>query len=97
MEKEEGLWQTIVRQKYLKGKCVSQLGVRSCNSPVWNDLLKVKEVYMKNRLMVLGNGEMIDFWNDAWCGITPLKKVFPELFDLCNEQKILGAEVAKKS
>jgi len=52
---------------------------------------------MKNRLMVLGNGEMIDFWNDAWCGITPLKEVFPELFDLCNEQKILGAEVAKKS
>jgi len=97
LEKEEGLWQTIVRQKYLNGECVSQLGDRSCNSPVWNDLLKVKEVYMKNRLMVLGNGEMIDFWNDAWCGITPLKKVFPELFDLCNEQKILVAEVAKKS
>ena len=46
-EKEDGLWQMIVRQKYMKKKCVSQLCVRSSNSPVWNDLLKVWDIYLK--------------------------------------------------
>ena len=46
--------------------------------------------------MTLGIGEMTDFWGDAWCGITPLKEKFPELFAICNEQKSKVAEVAKR-
>ena len=46
--------------------------------------------------MVFGNGEMPDFWGDAWCGITPLNETFPELFAICNEQKSKVAEVAKR-
>ena len=87
----------LVRQKYMKKKCVSQLCVRISNSPVWNDLLlKVWDIYVKNRIMVFGNGEMPDFWGDAWCGITPLNETFPELFAICNEQKSKVAEVAKR-
>jgi len=46
LEREEGLWQTIVRQKYMKRECVSQLWHKNSNSPVWNDLLKVRDIYM---------------------------------------------------
>ena len=46
--------------------------------------------------MTLGIGEMTDFWGDAWCGITPLKEKFPELFAIGNEQKCKVAEVAKR-
>lgn len=51
---------------------------------------------MKNRVMITGDGEMTDFWSDAWCGITPLKEKFPNLLAICNEQKIKVAEVARR-
>ena len=61
MEREEGLWQTIVGQKYMKKECVSQLRPKNSNSLVWNDQLKVRDIYMKNRVMVIGDGEKTDF------------------------------------
>jgi hypothetical protein len=39
---------------------------------------------------------MTDFWNDAWCGVTSLREKHLELFNICNEQKIKAAEVARK-
>jgi len=46
--------------------------------------------------MVIGDGEKTDFWRDAWCGSTPLRSIFPDMFDICNEQKIKVAEVARR-
>ena len=28
--------------------------------PVWNDLLKVKDLYLKGRIMIVGDGEFTD-------------------------------------
>jgi hypothetical protein len=35
-----------------------------------------------------GDGKMISFWCDAWCGLSPLKDTFPIIFNICNEQSI---------
>jgi hypothetical protein len=32
---------------------------------------------------------------DAWCGHTPLKEKFPELYNICNEQVISVAVIAQ--
>ena len=72
-------------EKYVKNKCVTQLHTKSMNSPVWNDLLKVKDVYLKGRLMCVGNGQFTDFWRDSWCGRVHLKEKIPDLFDISNE------------
>ena len=40
---------------------------------MWNDLIKVKHIYVKGRVLRLGNGKNIDFWNDIWCGPLSLK------------------------
>ena len=37
------------------------------NSPVWNDLLKVKDIYTKNRKIIVGKGDRTDLWHDVWC------------------------------
>lgn len=63
------------KKKYVKSSWVAQLKHKQTNSPVWNDLLKVKEIYLSSRVMALGNGENSDFWRDPWCGQTPLKTV----------------------
>ena len=84
LENGEGLWQDIVMAKYVKKQCLHNLKKKPGNSPSWNDLLKVKEFYLKGRIMIVGNGQSTDFWQDAWCGTMPLKEKFPDLFAICN-------------
>jgi hypothetical protein len=94
IENEEGLWQEIVRKKYkIKGEIV-QLKTKQSNSPLWNDLIKINDLYLKGRDMKIGNGRDTDFRRDSWCDSIPLKERFRELFDLCNEQKGSVADVA---
>jgi hypothetical protein len=45
LENEEGIWQEIVRHKYMKNKWITQLSYKASNSPVWNDLIKIKHYY----------------------------------------------------
>lgn len=53
---------------------------------MWNALLKVKDLYLKGRIVKIGNGLDTDFWRDLWCGPISLKDKFQELFAICNEQ-----------
>lgn len=46
LENENGIWQEIVRMKYLEGKCLTQITHKTSNSPVWNDLIKIKHIYI---------------------------------------------------
>jgi hypothetical protein len=45
--------------------------------------------------MVVGNGCRTSFWGDAWCGYSPLKDKFPEIYEICNEQNISVAAAAQ--
>jgi len=96
VEKGEGLWQEIVRKKYIKQNCSSHLKYKATNSPVWNDLLKVREYYLKGRVMVVGNGKITDFWLDPWCGAAALKDKFPDLYIICNEKFCSVASMAQR-
>jgi hypothetical protein len=46
--------------------------------------------------MLVGNGKMIDFWEDPWCGVVALKDKFRELFDICTDQKKSVAKTAQR-
>jgi len=87
LEHEEGVWQEIVKKKYLKNNWISHITQKPSNSPVWNDLIKIKHIYVKGRVMRLGNGKSIDFWHDTWCGSLPLIDRFPNLYDICFDKK----------
>ena len=45
-------------KKYLRKGIIAQLKKNNKNSPVWNDLLKVRHIYLKGRSMVVGNGKV---------------------------------------
>ena len=66
------------------------------NSPVWNDLLKIKDIYMKGIKMIVGKGDRTDLWHDSWCTEIALSEKFLELFNICNEQKVTVAQMACK-
>jgi hypothetical protein len=94
LETEDGLWQRLVKAKYGINKSLHHIRLRNDESPVWKDLLKVKHLYLRQRMMVVGDGNSADFWNDAWCGSSPFCEKFPQLFDICLDQQLTVAEAA---
>jgi hypothetical protein len=85
-ENGEGIWHDIIRKKYMKKGMVGLLAKSPKNSPMWNDLLKVRHVYLKGRSMKVGNGKNTSFWHDRWCGLVSLADKFPDLYKLCVDQ-----------
>lgn len=97
LENEEGTWQEIVKKKYVKQQPIGQLKYNPGNSHIWNDLLKVKDLYLKGRSMLVKEGKETDFWNDQWCGAVSLKDKFPQLMEICNDQVITVSNLAARN
>uniref|UniRef100_A0A7N2R7U6 CHHC U11-48K-type domain-containing protein n=1 Tax=Quercus lobata TaxID=97700 RepID=A0A7N2R7U6_QUELO len=43
----------------------------------------------------IGDGSGVKFWQDCWCGETPLAVCFPELFRFCRDKEASVAELMK--
>jgi hypothetical protein len=94
LEHGNGPWQDFMRKKYLKDKGIYYTQKRPGDSALWADMMTVRDIYLCGRRMRVGNGLLTSFWGDSWCSISPLKDMFPVLFDICNDQKISVAEAA---
>ena len=57
LDKEEGLWQRIVKSKYLKNGSLLDVSHKQSDSAIWTDLLKVKDVYLQGRKRAVRNGK----------------------------------------
>lgn len=92
LEKEDGLWQQIVKFKYMQNKSIHDVEHRLNDSPMWADLLKVKHIYLQGRGVVTNDGSMTRFWLDPWVYDEPLAKHAPVLFALCINKDISVAQ-----
>jgi hypothetical protein len=79
LENKNGIWQELIKKKYLKH--------RLDDSPIWGDLLKVRQVCLRGRLIHVKNGKQTLFWEDAWLRDKPLCELYPILYDWCYEKK----------
>jgi hypothetical protein len=61
LETEDGLWQRLVKVKYGINKSLHHIRMKNDESPILKDLLKVKHLYLKNRVMVVGDGNSTRF------------------------------------
>jgi hypothetical protein len=95
LESEEGLWQDIVRLKYVKQSPICMIPHRIDDSPLWKDLMKIRHLYLKGRTFKLNNGRGVSFWLDCWLDDTRLCLCYPVLFYLSTDQKISIHEVAR--
>ena len=87
LETEEGLWQNIVKAKYIKGDTpIEAIKHRFDDSLVWSDLLKIRHISLKGRSLKVKNGKSVIFWEEPWLTDQPLC-VHPIIYDLCLDKK----------
>ena len=95
LERNEGLWQEIVRKKYVNNCCLISLKNKPTNFPVWNELLSIKDIYIAGRKVLVGKSDSTSFWRDSRICDTSLKDKFPQLFEICNEIEVSVAWMAR--
>jgi hypothetical protein len=88
LENEDGLWQQVVKAKYIRGGLVSTVRHKLTDSPVWTDLLKVKRLYLKGMKIETKNGKNTLFWKDPWLDDKPICTITPVVFDLCEDKDV---------
>jgi hypothetical protein len=89
---EEGLWREVLKKKYLRGKCLSQVVKRPGDSHFLKGLLNVRYTFLKYGKFKVNAGSGTSFWEDWWIGQKPLKHLFPGLYNLARRK---GDSVAK--
>jgi hypothetical protein len=94
LENSEGLWQGLVRIKYVKESLICLIPNRLNGSPLWKELMKVRHIYLRGRGYEVNNGRSVSFWQDVWLEEKPLCIIYPVLFELCLRPNCLVADMA---
>ena len=76
---------------------VSTVPPRPDDSPVWKDLLQVRQTYLAGRKVLIKNCENVLFWLDCWLDDQPLCIKFPTLFELNDFKYISVDDFVKKN
>lgn len=68
LETEDGLWQRIVKAKYMRNNTTSSVKHRLDDSPIWANLIKVKHIYLRGTEIKTKNGKKILCYGvtDSW-------------------------------
>jgi hypothetical protein len=69
---DEGVWQELLYNKYLRNKSLSQVIAKPTDSPFWKGLMGVKDDFFSRGYFKVGNGKKTRFWEDVWLGEQPL-------------------------
>ena len=79
---EDGLWQELLRNKYIKDKTLGSCVKKPTDSHFWRSLMNVKDIFMGFGSFKVKHGSQTRFWFDTWMGNKPLKDRFPALFNI---------------
>ncbi|WVZ62664.1 hypothetical protein U9M48_012381 [Paspalum notatum var. saurae] len=90
---EDGIWQRLLRNKYLKSKPFGSGSKKPGISHFWAGLMEVKHLFLGLGSFLVGNGSQVHFWEDTWCGSQPLKFIYPSLFNIVRNKSATVADV----
>ncbi|WVZ69750.1 hypothetical protein U9M48_018486 [Paspalum notatum var. saurae] len=90
---ENGLWQRLLRNKYLRNETLTQVEKKPGDSQFWSGLMEIKDQFLNLGSFILKNGTQIRSWEDIWLGGTSLKYQYPSLFNIVRKKHATVAEV----
>ncbi|WVZ95944.1 hypothetical protein U9M48_041644 [Paspalum notatum var. saurae] len=94
---EDGTWQRLLRNKYLRNKTWTQLERKPGDSQFWSSLMGVKDEFLNLGSFIVKNGTQVRFWEDIWLEGVALKHQFPSLFNIVRKKQATVAEVLGSS
>ena len=94
---EEGVWQELLRNKYLGAKTLAHVEARPTDSPFWKGLMRVKDEFFNRGFFKIGDGALTRFWEDTWLGDTPLKSQYPSLYNIVQRKNVYVSNVLSRS
>jgi hypothetical protein len=77
---EYGIWQTLLRQKYVGSKALSQVLWKPSDSHFWAGLMATKKHFFGHDTFLIKDGSEIRFWEDKWLGNTSLREQYLALY-----------------
>jgi hypothetical protein len=90
---EEGVWQDLLKRKYLSNKSLTQVKKRPGDSHFWAGLMKVKDQFIARGSFQIHNGSEARFWKDTWFEDKPLKLKYPSLYNIVRRKDATVAQV----
>jgi hypothetical protein len=90
---EEGVWQDILKKKYMNDKAIGQVQRKPGDSQFWAGLMNVKERFLGFSTFWVNNGRNIRFGEDIWTENRPLKEQFPLLYSTVRHKHDTVANV----
>ena len=94
---EDGVWQTILRNKYLGQKAVSQAYWKPGDSHFWAGLMAAKKQLFRFGSFAIKDGSEIRFSEDIWLGNASLREQYPALYNIARDKNNTIAQVLSSS
>jgi hypothetical protein len=65
---EDGVWQTLLKRKYVGSKAISHVVWKPGDSHFWAGLVAMKKQFFRFRSLLIRDGLQICFWEDKCLG-----------------------------
>ena len=90
----EALWRQVIVAKYdsLQGGWSSGEVVGPNGVSLWKNIRKEWTTVSSFLSFEIGDGSMVSFWTDKWCGTTSFKEAYPDLFRISQNKAALVKE-----
>jgi hypothetical protein len=85
---EEGLWQTILRNKYLRSQTIGNVQRKLGGSHFWARLMKVKKNFLMHGSFRLNNGKQIRLWEDKCLGHYSFQQQYPSIYNIVRRRSV---------
>jgi len=80
-----GTWQTLLTNKYLSLKTLTQVTAKPNDSHFWRGLMRIKDEVLTKGSFIIKDGTKTRFWDDTWVGDKPLKDAYPSLYNIVRD------------
>jgi hypothetical protein len=90
---EDGIWQQLLRRKYVGTKAISQVLWKPGDSHFWAGIMSTKRHFFPHGSFSIKDGSEIRFWEDIWLGPRPLKHQYPALYNIVRQKGDTLAQV----
>ena len=89
----EGMWQTLLRRKYIGSRALSQVYWKPRDSYFWAGLMSMNKFFFPFGSFSIKDGSEIRFLEDTWLGNTTLREQFPALYSIVRHKNDTLAKV----